>query len=270
MPGQHVPGVADAEVAHVQRAELLAVAGAAAIVRLEHERAAREPQVDRVIADVVRVRHRPRHAGRPAVNHDQQRIAAARSGSRPACAARLRSRRRPGSSSEPPRARASATRQSDRAGACVSERLARSCERRQIDIRQSPPAPDPMNATRRAVGASARMPLADPVRRARRGARSALVCGSSWNRYAHVRCDAAKKMPFAFHATSDGFFVERVGEALDPVSTPAGRRRSRCSGKRRTAWLIADMNAMRVPSGDQRGLVSGPALSDHHRVRAGG
>ena len=36
---EHVPRVADAEIAHVERSELLAVSGAAAIVRLEDERA---------------------------------------------------------------------------------------------------------------------------------------------------------------------------------------------------------------------------------------
>ena len=74
---QHVPRVADAEIADVERPELLAVAGAAAIVRLEHQRALRQECVDGV-GGAAAVRHRARNAGRAAVNHDQQRIAPAR------------------------------------------------------------------------------------------------------------------------------------------------------------------------------------------------
>src|SRR5262245_23384883 len=70
---QHVPGVADAEVADVQRSERLAVAGAAAVVRLEDERAARRPDVDRIDAR-ARERRRPRRPRRAAVNDDEQRI----------------------------------------------------------------------------------------------------------------------------------------------------------------------------------------------------
>ena len=44
--GQNVPGIADAEVADVQLAELLAIAGAAAIVHFQNQRAARGPDVD--------------------------------------------------------------------------------------------------------------------------------------------------------------------------------------------------------------------------------
>ena len=62
---QHVPGVADAEVADVQRAELLAVAGAAAIVRLEHEDAARHPHVDRIDGAGERHRRARRRSGPP-------------------------------------------------------------------------------------------------------------------------------------------------------------------------------------------------------------
>ena len=70
--GQHVPGVADAEVADVERAELLAVAGAAAIVRLEHEHAARHPDVDRIDRagerDGARRRRSARRESRPAAD----------------------------------------------------------------------------------------------------------------------------------------------------------------------------------------------------------
>ena len=75
-PGLHVPRVADAEVLHVQLAELLAVPCAAAIVHFQHQRAASNPRVNRVVA---RVGHdRPIDAGRPAVNHDQQRVRCSR------------------------------------------------------------------------------------------------------------------------------------------------------------------------------------------------
>ncbi len=99
---EHVPRVADAEIADVERAELLAVAGAAAVVRLEDEDAARHPDVDRI--DRAGERDGARHAGRTAVNHDEQRVLSSRRRSRPACAARLRSPRRPGSSTTRPRA----------------------------------------------------------------------------------------------------------------------------------------------------------------------
>ena len=72
---QHIPRVADAEVAHVQRSERLAVTGAATVVGLEHERALGEEPINRVVADLA-IGHRPRHARRSAVNHDQQGIAA--------------------------------------------------------------------------------------------------------------------------------------------------------------------------------------------------
>src|SRR5206468_5954860 len=73
-PRHHVPRIADAEIADVQCAELLAVAGAAAIVRLEHDDAARHPDVDRVRR--ARERHGARDARRSAVDHDEQRVLA--------------------------------------------------------------------------------------------------------------------------------------------------------------------------------------------------
>ena len=48
MPRKHVPRVADAQIADVERAECLAVARAAAIVRLEDQRALRQERVDGV------------------------------------------------------------------------------------------------------------------------------------------------------------------------------------------------------------------------------
>ena len=73
--GDHVPRIADAEVAHVECAELLAVTGAAAIVHLEDERAARRPDVRRVVTRVGCQQSRTIDARRPAVNDAQQRIA---------------------------------------------------------------------------------------------------------------------------------------------------------------------------------------------------
>ena len=45
----------------------------------------------------------------------------------------------------------------------------------------------------------------DPIHSSDGASRSmALLVGSRWYRYDHVRCDAAKKMPPCFHATIDG------------------------------------------------------------------
>ena len=45
---KHIPGVADAEIADVERSELLTIAGAAAIIRLEDEDVLRHPDIDRI------------------------------------------------------------------------------------------------------------------------------------------------------------------------------------------------------------------------------
>ena len=81
---EHVPRVADAEVADVQLAELLAVAGAAAVVDLENQRPARRPDVGRVVARVGRQQRRPIDAGRAAVDDAQQRVLLRRDRNRPA------------------------------------------------------------------------------------------------------------------------------------------------------------------------------------------
>src|ERR1019366_6705584 len=69
---QHVPRVADAEVADVELPERLAVARAAAVVDLEHEGPARNPRVY-WIGPVVNQR-RAVGSGRAAVEHAEQRI----------------------------------------------------------------------------------------------------------------------------------------------------------------------------------------------------
>ena len=98
----HVPRVADAKVADVQRAELLAVAGAAAVVRLEDEHAPRHPHVNRI--DRAGQRHGARHAGRAAVDDDEQRVLARGIEVGRFVQHALDRRRRPGSSTRPLRA----------------------------------------------------------------------------------------------------------------------------------------------------------------------
>src|SRR5690606_3925215 len=73
--GDHIPRLAYAEVAHVQLKERLTVAGALSVVRLQHERAAREGEID-WIGGGAAVRLRSRGARRPAVNHHEEGIAA--------------------------------------------------------------------------------------------------------------------------------------------------------------------------------------------------
>ena len=80
---EHVPGVADAEVADVELAELLAVAGAAAVVDLQDERAARGPDVRRVVR-ASSMQRRPVDARRPAVDDAEQRRTSSPGRSRPA------------------------------------------------------------------------------------------------------------------------------------------------------------------------------------------
>ena len=70
--GDDVPRVADAEVAHVELPEALAVAGAAAVVDLQHQRAAADPGIDGVVA--VLDQDRTIDPGRSAVDDDEQRI----------------------------------------------------------------------------------------------------------------------------------------------------------------------------------------------------
>ena len=73
---EHVPGVADAEIPDVEGPELLAVAGAAAVVGLEDQDAPRHPDIDRI--NRARERDRPRDAGGTAVNDDEERVLAGR------------------------------------------------------------------------------------------------------------------------------------------------------------------------------------------------
>ena len=69
-----VPGVAHAEVAVVEPAELLAVPGAAAIVDLEDERPPRRQYVGRVVLGVGGEEDRLIDAGRPAVDDAEQGV----------------------------------------------------------------------------------------------------------------------------------------------------------------------------------------------------
>jgi len=71
---KHVPGVAHPQVAHVECAEALAVAGAAAVVHLQDQRAARRPDVRRVVAGVGQEEHRPVDAGGPAMDDAEEGV----------------------------------------------------------------------------------------------------------------------------------------------------------------------------------------------------